>query len=166
MNRTPAVNAQLHTEAMSLSSDGGFLSALEHALGMPPGAMVSAAGQWPVLAFHIERGQGVVVWALTPGRLVRYEVLEGTSLAIAIPLGRVTRVLEQISAESVSVTVELDADGSVIEAFSRWVAAGEERSAESVAKVVRTSYVITTTDPAQRGALCEFARVFNGMLGL
>lgn len=105
----------------------------------------------PLRGWHLERTDSLVTFTVvTSHRLVRYEAnTEGRWMGIWVPLERVSRVVAAPSGPGLSVTVELDADRSTLEASAgegTWSAtllrSGYELTAETEADTARLAGVL------------------------
>lgn len=128
------------------------------ALGVTAGSALRAA-EYPVLGFYVtSSAEAFLAYVLTPGRFIRYEVVGDRSLTIALPLARISRVVEATGPSDLLLTVELDADAlaGVTEAVQ-----GGARS-----RTERTVYELTAGDPESSAMLGTFSVALRSALGM
>lgn len=170
MPRHQPVNAAFEEALRGLyggQTPDGLLMGAFGALGVPAGEELDAA-QFPVLGFFVTATDKFLLYVLTPGRFVRYEVADSRSLTIAIPVHKVSRVLEETGPGKVTVQVELDADASTIITEYRETADAEDPAVlvgRSAGKTVRTSYTLEATAQEEGRQLMAFSLALRNTLG-
>ena len=107
-------------------STAGALRARISALGEPDavaGLMAAVMGLLPeqdgvgsdLAGFYVSTtGDGsFTAWLATDRGLTRYETAGGVSMTVTLPMSRITRIVERISASGLEVLLEMDADDVV-----------------------------------------------------
>lgn len=174
MPRHVPVNADFDAFCKQLLADPAWtpvLAGLDAALGVGPGEQRTVT-DFPILGFFISIADGqFLAYAITPGRFLRYEVAGGRSLAIAVPIERVVRVVETAGPSELVVSVELDADArtTITETRTETLDGATPpgtTAGRHVARMLRTSYDIVATSDKDVLALAQFARAARNALGL
>lgn len=170
MARHQVVNAVLANAVAELVRGGAISEAhvagMWAALGVPVGTAADPR-EHPVLGFHVTCTDGVFcAYLVTPGRFVRYEVAGARSLTVALPMHKVSRVVEEADAERVAVTVELDADAVTIatEYLEEVTGDGQRQAGRSLGKARRTTYQLVAAS-AQSRMLATFSQVLRSTIG-
>lgn len=174
MTRHQPVNDAFMAELQRANADGGASDALVRgifaALGVPYGSVPDAA-EYPVLGYHLTIApEQVLLYAVTPGRFIRYEVAaDSRSLTIAVPIHKVTRVIETASPTGLSVTVELDADAlTTIFEYRESTDPGDPSVllGRTVGKAVRTVYDLSASTPEDVARLVPFSLALRNTIGV
>lgn len=172
MSRHQPVNAAFEVALRGLyggTTPDGLLQAVFGALGVSPGHALDPA-QFPVLGFYLKAtGEEFLLYVLTPGRFVRYEVADSRSLTIVVPVHKISRVIEKTSPGEISVTVELDADTSTTITEYREGTDEADPSmlvGRSVGKSVRTLYEVIASTPEDWEQLAPFSLALRNTVGV
>lgn len=174
MTRHQPVNEAFLAELQRANAEGAASDALVFgvfaALGAPLGSMPDPS-EYPVLGYHLTiSATQVLLYVLTPGRFIRYEVAaDSRSLTIAVPTHKITRVIEQTSPTSVSVTVELDAD--TVTTLSEYRESTDPADpavliGRTAGKSVRTFYELTADKQDDIVALMKFSLALRNTIGV
>lgn len=147
-----------------------LLAGVYAAVGVPHGQTPDPA-EHPILGYYLDASdQRFLLYLITPGRFIRYEVdNQSRSLTIAVPVHRVSRVVERTGPSSVIVTVELDADTETT--ISEYRESTDETDSSvlvgrAAGKVVRTLYEMTAETPEQGYQLMAFALALRNTIGI
>jgi hypothetical protein len=166
MARDIAINDALEAELDTLRGQGApesLLSGVLSMLGAGPGEALTAEF-YPVFGFHISASaEQFLVYAVTPGRFCRYEVVNGRSLTVTVPIERVSRVVEAVDAAGLLVMIELDADFTASVSESSPTEASPTRT---VGRVTRTMYELRAGDEVSIAALAAYSRALRNAIGL
>lgn len=136
------------------------------ALALAPGEGW-AADTCPILGYYFtSTPQQFLIYFVTPTQFIRYEVADGRSLTVALPLHRVGRVTEESGPEGLTVTVELDADATsgIFEGESGAGAVQGSTVLRGALRLSRTVYTLHASAGAEDGGV-NFSRLAAFSLG-
>lgn len=142
----------------------GAFSALGASGPHPPDAR-----EFPVLGYYVSADtQAFLLYVLSPGRFIRYEVMGDRTLTVAVPLHRISRVVEVTGRSEMLVTVELDAD--VVTEIAEYREGADHTDparllGRGVSKAVRTSYDLKATDARAGAMLTAFSLALRNSIG-
>lgn len=132
-------------------------------------------GEFPVLGYWISASaQHFLCYLVTPGRFLRVESLNQETLTIAVPLTRVSRLVEARTRTSMSLEIEMDADAVTTMTESQDVLGPDgARGARGVTRATRTVYTLLVDgegEPADVSTirmtrLWQFARILRSSIG-
>lgn len=148
-----------------------LLAGVRAAIGVPYETPTVDAATFPIVGFAVlPDATTFLVYVLTPGRFIRYEVsADSRSLTVALPLSRVSRVVELTAPSSITVLVELDADAVVSRGEYRESGDDNDPGAAagvSLSRAERTTYELTATTRERATELATFSLALRSSLGM
>lgn len=114
MDRLIPLNTALLTTLLPFTKNQKIADMLGQAIGSGWDNL-GDADSWPILAFYVQAQDDVFsVYLATPGRFILAELtLAGRTRIVTLPIERLARLVTDQNDTSLSVLIELDADGII-----------------------------------------------------
>ena len=159
MDRLVPVNSALLTTLLPFTKNLQIAEMVGQAVGSG-WDNIGDSDSWPILAFYVQAQNEVFsVYLVTPGRFILAELtLTGRVRIVTLPIERLARLVTDQSNNSLSVIVEIDADGVIY----RDVLDGNNQTTK---RSFPPAFEITAVDE-QVLPLLNFAIALRGSFGL
>lgn len=147
-------------------------------LGVGPGEH-PAVERYPILGYHCtvtttSNGALLLLYMVTPGKLLRYEWSKTATMSVTLPIERVSCVTETTNDSAYQLSIELDAQVTVAISQSELRTHPDHDSADDdtrttgqhVTRTERATYTLLADgDPQQLATLSSFSRALRLALG-
>ena len=157
--RNPNINQAFLTTLSPYFKNNDIKELVLHALGCSFEEIANSE-EWPISGFYLQvTDQVFSLYLTTPGRFILAELsTQGDILTVMLPIERITRVVSQLSNGTYTLTIEIDADGSVVRNF-------KEESGEIYTRSFPSAYIINASG-STIPALGNFATGLRSLLAL
>jgi hypothetical protein len=139
----------------------GLVDDVAAALGLADASNFSGA----VAAWYIDPAEVLSIYAMSGGALTIYQrTREGQTLAVTVPVERVSRLVLGAGGEQSSLTIELDADQLTVEQQAEYVETPAHNGAETSGRMAsrhvhkRAGYVLTADTDDKKADLKRLYR--------